>query len=66
MVRNRPWIVDLLWLAVVLLLVSLHFWFPDVGSGQASDTFSTTAEGKKPSTGSSGDGQFSPSAFLIL
>lgn len=47
MVRNRPWIVDLLWLAVVLLLVSLHFWFPDVGSGQASDTFSTTAEGKK-------------------
>jgi len=33
--------------AALVLLVSLHFWFPDVGPKLRDDTFSTTATGKK-------------------
>lgn len=35
------------WLAGLVLLVSLHFWFPGVGAGRRNDTYSTAAEGKK-------------------
>ena len=33
--------------AALVLLVSLHFWFPDVGPELPDDTFSATAAGKK-------------------
>lgn len=36
-----------MWLAGLLFLVSLHFWFPRLNRGPSHDTYSTTAEGKK-------------------
>ena len=38
---------ECIWLAGLLLLVSLHFWFPRVNRGPKHDTYSTSAEGKK-------------------
>lgn len=35
------------WPVLVLVLLSLHFWFPDVPSGSRQDTFSTAGEGYK-------------------
>jgi hypothetical protein len=36
-----------LWPAGLVLLVSLHFWFPKTGTGLRHDSYSITAEGKK-------------------
>ncbi len=44
----RKWLrIEWIWLAVLLALLSLHFWFPRVGSGPIDDTYSTTAMGEK-------------------
>ncbi|MCH7688882.1 MAG: DUF4350 domain-containing protein, partial [Planctomycetes bacterium] len=45
--RRKFWKTDWVLLAALFLLVSLHFWFPNIRTGPAHDTFSTTAEGKK-------------------
>lgn len=45
--RRKFWKTDWILLAALFLLVSLHFWFPNLRTGPAHDTFSTTAEGKK-------------------
>lgn len=41
------WNGDWFWSAALLLTVSLHFWFPELGTGTVHDTYSTTMQGKK-------------------
>jgi hypothetical protein len=36
-----------LWLAALVLVVSMHFWFPHLRPGVPGDSYSTTEEGKK-------------------
>ncbi len=45
--RGKRGIPDWLWMAGLMLLLSLHFWFPRIGSGPPTDTFGTGARGKK-------------------
>ena len=45
--RRKFWKTDWILLTALFLIVSLHFWFPNLRTGPAHDTFSTTAEGKK-------------------
>ena len=45
--RRTFWKTDWILLAALFVLVSLHFWFPNLRTGPAHDTFSTAAEGKK-------------------
>jgi hypothetical protein len=41
--RGGEW----LWLAALVLVVSMHFWFPHLRPGVPGDSYSTTEEGKK-------------------
>lgn len=45
--RTKLLLNDWLWLGGLILLVSLHFWFPRLGAGPRHDTYSAAAEGKK-------------------
>jgi len=47
MVQPERMTIGWIWPAALVLLVSLHFWFPDVGPELPDDTFSTTVTGKK-------------------
>ena len=46
MLRRLRSHIEWLWMGALVLLLSLHFWFPEIGSGRAGDTYSTTADGK--------------------
>lgn len=39
--------IDALWLAAILVVGSMQYWFPNVRPGIPHDTYSTEAEGKK-------------------
>lgn len=39
--------IDFVWLAIIALCVSLHFWFPRIDSGPLHNSYSAHAEGKK-------------------
>ncbi|QDU07213.1 DUF4350 domain-containing protein [Gimesia aquarii] len=41
--RNVGWI----WLLFLCTLLSLHFWFPEFGTGAMDDTYSSSGSGKK-------------------
>ena len=46
--QRRSWLrIEWIWLAVLIALLTLHFWFPRVGSGPVDDSYSTTATGEK-------------------
>lgn len=39
--------IDLFWLAAILVVGSMQYWFPNIRPGISHDTYSTQAEGKK-------------------
>lgn len=41
--RNAGWV----WLFFLCLLIPLHLWFPELGTGALDDTYSASASGKK-------------------
>ena len=41
--RNAGWF----WLAALCLLLPLHLWFPEFGTGALDDSYSSSASGKK-------------------
>lgn len=45
--KPGQWTTEWLWLLGLGVLLSLHFWFPEIGTGTVHDTYSTTARGKK-------------------
>jgi len=47
MPRQARFQPEWIWLAALVFIMSLHFWFPRVGAGLGGDTYSTTVNGKK-------------------
>jgi hypothetical protein len=45
--RLIRWRAEWPWLAALLLLLTLHFWFPRINSGGGRDTYGIGGEGKK-------------------